>query len=139
MDKVNHPSHYTSHPSGIECIEITRHMSYNLGNALKYIWRCDLKYDAVEDLEKAIFYLKDEIEKRNKKTSAPTTNKSDLFDLHELWCAACITGDEKDCDCGLISVSNKTEKMNLIDLRWHNIMCKCYSTRNEKDCDCGIL
>lgn len=63
-DPVNHPSHYTNHPSGVECIQITRHMSFNLGNALKYIWRADLKGKAVEDLEKAIFYLKDEIEKR---------------------------------------------------------------------------
>ena len=40
-DVVNHPSHYTGHPSGIECIQITEHMGFNLGNALKYIWRCD--------------------------------------------------------------------------------------------------
>jgi len=63
-DMVNHPKHYTSHPSGIECIEITRHMGYNLGNAVKYIWRCDLKKEAVEDLEKAVFYLQDEIKMR---------------------------------------------------------------------------
>lgn len=65
-DMVNNPSHYTSHPSGIECIEITRFMSFNLGNALKYIWRCDLKKDAIEDLKKAIFYLNDEIALREK-------------------------------------------------------------------------
>ncbi|NCX56710.1 MAG: DUF3310 domain-containing protein [Burkholderiaceae bacterium] len=63
-DPVNHPKHYTAHPSGIECIEITRHMGFNLGNAIKYIWRADLKEDAVQDLEKAIWYLMDEIEKR---------------------------------------------------------------------------
>jgi hypothetical protein len=63
-DMVNHPKHYTSHPSGVECIEITRHMGYNLGNAVKYIWRCDLKKEAVEDLEKAVFYLQDEIKMR---------------------------------------------------------------------------
>lgn len=63
-DPVNHPKHYTNHPSGIECIQITRHMGFNLGNAMKYIWRADLKNDAIEDLEKAVWYLKDEIEKR---------------------------------------------------------------------------
>jgi len=62
-DPVNHPKHYTSHPSGIECIQITRHMGFNLGNAVKYIWRADLKA-GVEDLEKALWYIKDEIEKR---------------------------------------------------------------------------
>lgn len=60
-DPVNHPSHYTSHPSGVECITIIRHMNFNLGNALKYIWRAGQKGDAVEDLRKAVFYLNDEI------------------------------------------------------------------------------
>jgi len=63
-DLINHPPHYTEHPSGIECIEITRHMGFNLGNAVKYIWRCDLKQDAIEDLKKAIWYIQDEITKR---------------------------------------------------------------------------
>lgn len=63
-DDVNHPQHYTSHPSGVECIQITEHMSFNLGNALKYIWRCDLKRDAIQDLEKAKFYLDREIARR---------------------------------------------------------------------------
>jgi len=66
QDPVNHPKHYTDHPSGIECIQITEHMSFNLGNALKYIWRCDLKKDAVEDLRKARWYLDREIQKRTK-------------------------------------------------------------------------
>lgn len=65
-DAVNNPSHYTSHPSGIECIQITEHMGFNLGNALKYIWRCDLKHDAIEDLEKSRFYIDREISKRKK-------------------------------------------------------------------------
>lgn len=67
QDIVNHPVHYTSHPSKIECLTIARHMGFCLGNALKYIWRADLKDDAILDLEKAIFYIKDEIEKRTGK------------------------------------------------------------------------
>jgi hypothetical protein len=63
-DQVNHPSHYTSHPSGVECIQIAEHMGFNLGNAIKYIWRCDLKKDAIEDLRKAKFYIEREIAKR---------------------------------------------------------------------------
>lgn len=63
-DPVNHPSHYTSHPSGIECIQITEHMGFNLGNALKYIWRCDLKQDSIEDLKKAVWYINREIARR---------------------------------------------------------------------------
>lgn len=65
-DPVNHPKHYTDHPSGIECIQITEHMGFNLGNALKYIWRCDLKKDAIEDLEKAKWYIERELAKRRK-------------------------------------------------------------------------
>jgi hypothetical protein len=61
---VSHPTHYTSHPSGIECIWITEHMGFCLGNAIKYIWRADLKGDAIEDLEKAAWYINREIQKR---------------------------------------------------------------------------
>lgn len=61
-DNVNHPDHYTSHPSGLECIEVTAHMNFCLGNAVKYIWRAGLKDNALEDLRKAIWYLEREIE-----------------------------------------------------------------------------
>jgi|TARA_R110000765_G_scaffold36929_1_gene82167 hypothetical protein len=62
-DLVNHPRHYTSHPSGIEAIEVTRHMNFNLGNAVKYVWRADLKGNSLQDLQKARFYINDEIER----------------------------------------------------------------------------
>ncbi len=65
-DPVNHPQHYTSHPSGVECIVITEHMNFCLGNALKYLWRADTKLNALEDLRKAIWYINREIEKREK-------------------------------------------------------------------------
>ena len=39
VDQVNHPAHYTSDPSGIECIQITRHRNFNIGNAFKYLWK----------------------------------------------------------------------------------------------------
>lgn len=68
QDVVNHPKHYTDHPSGIECITITEHMGFNLGNALKYIWRCDLKKDAIEDLKKARWYIDRELAKRESQT-----------------------------------------------------------------------
>ena len=63
MDSVNHPKHYTSHPSGVECIEITEHMTFNLVNAVKYIWRADLKGKQIEDLEKAVWYINREIQR----------------------------------------------------------------------------
>lgn len=66
-DPVNHPKHYTEHPSGIECITIVEHMSFCLGNVIKYVWRADLK-NGLEDLKKAQFYLAREIEKRERAT-----------------------------------------------------------------------
>ena len=65
-DLVNNPPHYKSHPSGVECSDITEHMGFNLGNALKYIWRADLKDNAIQDLEKAAWYINREIAKRTK-------------------------------------------------------------------------
>jgi hypothetical protein len=60
-DHIN-PPHYRQHPSGVECITITEHMGFNLGNAVKYIWRAGLKGpDPVADLEKARWYLEREI------------------------------------------------------------------------------
>jgi len=65
FDNVNHPKHYKSHPSGIECIQVTEHMGFCLGNAVKYIWRADEKGKAIEDLQKAKWYVEREIEKRS--------------------------------------------------------------------------
>lgn len=61
MDLVNHPPHYTSHPSGVECIQITEHFNFCIGNAIKYLWRAGLKGEAVEDLRKAAWYINREI------------------------------------------------------------------------------
>lgn len=71
IDMVNHPKHYTSDPSGVECIDITRHRNFNIGNAIKYLWRAGLKEDGnksikkkqIEDLQKAVFYINDEIKR----------------------------------------------------------------------------
>lgn len=61
-DPVNHPTHYIQHPSGVECIAITEHMNFCLGNALKYLWRAGSKTeDPIQDLEKAAWYLQREI------------------------------------------------------------------------------
>lgn len=63
-DPVNKPKHYNEHPSGVECIQITEHMNFCCGNAVKYIWRADLKADAIQDLEKARWYIDREIQRR---------------------------------------------------------------------------
>lgn len=63
-DLVNHPKHYNAHPSGIECIQIARHYQCNIANAIKYLWRQGLKNgeSSIKDLQKAIWYIVDEIQ-----------------------------------------------------------------------------
>lgn len=61
-DNVNHPVHYNQVP-GVECIEVVRYFNFNRGNAIKYIWRAGMKGSEIEDLEKAIWYIHDEIER----------------------------------------------------------------------------
>ncbi len=73
-DAVNHPKHYNSHPSGVECITVAEHMGFNLGNAMKYIWRADEKHDPVEDLKKAVWYINREIEKRTRESNDPSNH-----------------------------------------------------------------
>jgi hypothetical protein len=68
-DNVNRPKHYISHPSGVECIDITRHYNFDIGNSIKYLWRCGLKEEngmqiiekEIEDVRKAIWYEVDHI------------------------------------------------------------------------------
>lgn len=67
-DPIN-PDHYKSHPSKIECIEITRHENFNCGNAIKYIFRRNLKGTTIQDLKKAIWYLTDEIKRLEDESS----------------------------------------------------------------------
>lgn len=74
-DNVNHPKHYTNHPSGVECITVTEHMGFCLGNTIKYLWRADLK-NGIEDLEKARWYITREIEKRKKAEADKTMHIS---------------------------------------------------------------
>lgn len=60
---VDHPDHYNNHPSGVECIDVVEHMTFNLGNAMKYIWRADHKRERLEDLQKAAWYIDREIQR----------------------------------------------------------------------------
>ena len=76
MSAVDHPDHYNQHPSGLECIDVVEHMNFNLGNAVKYIWRADEKGKAIEDLEKAAWYIRREIDRRTElESGASQTQK----------------------------------------------------------------
>lgn len=88
-DPVNHPKHYVSHPSGIECVQITEHMGFCLGNVVKYVWRADLK-NGIEDLKKAKYYLEREIAKRMAAMPPVYTEEMRQWDSLPL-CEACST------------------------------------------------
>lgn len=80
--QVEHPDYYNKHPSGIECIEIVRHCNFNIGNAIKYLFRCGLKDDnpPTQDLRKAMFYIQDEIKRLENKEEkeVPVLKKTDF-------------------------------------------------------------
>lgn len=74
-DPINHPTHYTSHPSGVEVIQITEHENFCIGNAIKYLMRHNLKGAPVQDLKKAIFYIDREIQRLEKLNKSCKTNQ----------------------------------------------------------------
>ena len=65
VDLINHPPHYTSHPSGVECIEIVEHFNCCIGQAVQYLWRAGLKEgnDTIQDLSKARWFVDREIDR----------------------------------------------------------------------------
>ena len=71
VDLVNHPPHYTSDPSGVECIQVTEHRNFCIGNAIKYLWRNGLKdgESNEKDLKKAIWYIERELEREIKRVA----------------------------------------------------------------------
>lgn len=73
-DAIDHPAHYTSHPSGIEPIQITRHESFTRGNAIKYLMRAGRKDpDPRTDLRKARRYIDFELEDLERLVDRPET------------------------------------------------------------------
>lgn len=95
-DPVEKPKHYNSHPSGVECIEITRHHDFAIGNVIKYVWRAGLKEGnkakELEDLRKARYYLDDKIRMltarqagdRIKALDGRATTKTRFLEFHEV-------------------------------------------------------
>ena len=67
-EAVNHPKHYGGEDNPYEAIKVIEawDLDFCLGNAVKYIWRADLKDDAIEDLQKAVWYINREIARRTK-------------------------------------------------------------------------
>ena len=142
-DNVNHPKHYTSDPSGIECIDITRHRNFNVGNAIKYLWRAGLKIDAdkssinkqIEDLEKAVWYLVDEIHRLGGRCTVKTDSINTCLPIdNESIINATLNYHEKinGQDVSILGLSNGNSgiRFNIAD-HLKSILLDLYHTKVE--------
>lgn len=142
-DNVNHPKHYTSDPSGIECIDITRHRNFNVGNAIKYLWRAGLKIDAdkssinkqIEDLEKAVWYIVDEIHRLGGRCTVKTDSINTCLPIdNESIIDAALNYHEKinGQDVSILSLSNGNGgiRFNIAD-HLKSILLDLYHTKVE--------
>lgn len=103
MEQVNHPKHYNNHPQGLECIDIIRHYTFDIGCAIKYLWRAGLKESfwrsnndkAVEDLQKALWYINDYKVNQAKRTYGRYTGEFHMAGLirHETLCSLRVISD----------------------------------------------
>lgn len=142
-DQVNHPKHYTSDPSGIECIDITRHRNFNIGNAIKYLWRAGLKEDKdrklidkqVEDLNKAVWYLVDEIHRLGGRCTVKTDSINTCLPIdNESIIDAALNYHEKinGQDVSILGLSNGNSdiRFNIAD-HLKSILLDSYHTKVE--------
>ena len=142
-DQVNHPKHYTSDPSGIECIDITRHRNFNIGNAIKYLWRAGFKEDKdrklidkqVEDLNKAVWYLVDEIHRLGGRCTVKTDSINTCLPIdNESIINATLNYHEKinGQDVSILGLSNGNSgiRFNIAD-HLKSILLDLYHTKVE--------
>ena len=142
-DQVNHPKHYTSDPSGIECIDVTRHRNFNIGNAIKYLWRAGLKEDKdrklidkqVEDLNKAVWYLVDEIHRLGGRCTVKTDSINTCLPIdNENIINATLNYHEKinGQDVSILGLSNGNSgiRFNIAD-HLKSILLDLYHTKVE--------
>lgn len=142
-DQINHPKHYTSDPSGIECIDITRHRNFNIGNAIKYLWRAGLKEDKdrklidkqVEDLNKAVWYLVDEIHRLGGRCTVKTDSINTCLPIdNESIIDAALNYHEKinGQDVSILGLSNGNSgiRFNIAD-HLKSILLDLYHTKVE--------
>lgn len=142
-DQINHPKHYTSDPSGIECIDITRHRNFNIGNAIKYLWRAGLKEDKdrklidkqVEDLNKAVWHLVDEIHRLGGRCTVKTDSINTCLPIdNESIINATLNYHEKinGQDVSILGLSNGNSgiRFNIAD-HLKSILLDLYHTKVE--------
>lgn len=143
FDIVQRPKHYNAHPSGVECIEIIEHMTFNLGNAMKYLWRGGLKVsDATQDFEKGLWYLRRSYEQDTAfLTIGPATmhfreimsSRKQIFNRPSPWCEPIRNAIAAICD--LHSGHEVRERIRLTE---RAIMCVETAIADERCYGRGI-
>lgn len=88
-DMVNHPPHYSGHPSGIECFKVAKHLSMPIGTAFKYVYRFEDKWDPAEDLDKAKWYVEN---CPAEELTTGISNRKLIIDVHSMVAADYATG-----------------------------------------------
>ena len=111
MSEIDHPKHYNLHPSGVECVDVAEQFNFNVGNAIKYLWRAGLKGPEDVDVQKALWYLNREKTKPNRwpmgltdkltqtmtkvVCAEPQSNIAILLDairFCDCYCSGCVVG-----------------------------------------------
>lgn len=95
-NQVDHPKHY-NHIKGIECITVAEQLNFNLGNALKYIWRCEEKGNKIQDLKKALWYIEREIQ--NETAKIPVDKPGEILSEENYSREMCQHFVPRDLDC----------------------------------------
>ena len=75
------PAYYRQ-GSGVECIDVVRHLPFAQGNAMKYVWRAGNKNDIKQDLEKALWYVNDCIAQKSAVAIVEDSAEGNLLNQH---------------------------------------------------------
>lgn len=126
-DNIN-PNHYKNRK--YECIEFTRLLNFNLGNAFKYIWRFEHK-NGKEDLEKAVWYLKDEI--RNKPSKMNITYAKYCRMEGDLKCCGFENTQLSALNCILYAAYSRSHEVMVLAVSYtEKLIEKKYGKGNKK-------
>lgn len=128
---VNHPSHYTAHPSGVECVELAEHLCFNLGNALKYVWRAGKKGAKQVDLEKALWYVDRESSLIDQSESHKIFQPGAGEEIFRVIAAKVIDADTEKkglLSDVLLAITHRDDPYGMLGLLRHHIMMRLDET-----------
>jgi len=122
VDLIDHPPHYTSHPSGVECITITEYLNFCIGNAWKYLWRADEKGSTMEDLKKSAWYIIREIARRHADSNQVDAFIPPSLDAAFRRVAQVETGHRGAAFASLFAAACHPNEVSHLEAAWVHIM-----------------